>query len=340
MTSARSLLLQAQDKYRRIYYRPVYGNAGDALIAAGFYQLADEIGLDFRELSDAPLELPDLTEDDLVILAGGGWFTSHWDFGTEIIERLTQGEAALLILPQSVYDADAALACLRERDTLLVRERYSLEYVTSARPACGVHLDHDLAIGLDPDWLFAHAPRLHRPADKDQAFSYVALARLRAQAWRTPTLEAWRTDAEASGHRPGARYRDDLSLVCYFGVLDRASALYSAAWLLRAIRWFEAVETDRLHVGIGAALLQRPVRMHANNYHKIRGIFEYSITSDPRLAPWVTFVGADGQVPASPSAPDLDLSASAAPATPASTRRGSARGRRTGRPDRSRQARR
>lgn len=290
MNTVRSVLTDAATRYRRIFYRPIYGNAGDALIAAGFYQLADELGLEYTVLSDAPLALPDLTEDDLVILAGGGWFTSHWDFGTELIERLTEFAPALLVLPQSVYDADAALALLRERDVLFVRERYSLEYVTSRDPACTVHLDHDLALGVDPAWVRTHAPRVRRPADKDQALSYVALARLRATAARGQVMPAWRTDAEASGDERDRRYRDDLSLVAFFGILDRDSALYSARWFLRALSWFDEVETDRLHVGIGAALLERTVRLHANNYHKIRGIYEYSLADDPRFARFVTFV--------------------------------------------------
>lgn len=291
MTSVRDVLNEARTRYRRVYFRPVHGNAGDALIAAGFYQLAEEIGLDYTELQGAPLAVPSLTSEDLLILNGGGWFTSHWGFGQEQIDSLTRFDPALLVLPQSVHDADAALARMRPQDTLFVRERYSLNYVTAANPACTVHLDDDMAVGIDPEWVMAAAPHLRRPGDRHDPVRYAALARLRARALREPVLQAWRTDAEATGLRPDAPWRGDLSLVANFGVLDRRSALFSAAWFLRALSWYRRVETDRLHVAVGAALLGIPVEVHANNYHKIRGVFEQSLRDRSPFDELVTFSG-------------------------------------------------
>lgn len=51
---------------------------------------------------------------------------------------------------------------------------------------------------------------------------------------------------------------------------------------------YRVVNTDRLHVGIAAALLGRRVNLYANNYGKIQAIYEASIAPN---YPNVTFLG-------------------------------------------------
>lgn len=314
MSSVSEVLGELRRRPGRRYYRPSPGNAGDALIAAGFYHLAERLDLPFTELPDGALDPAGPTADDVLILAGGGWLTSHWDFGAPALTALTRLDASLVLLPQSLSGNADALRRLRPRDVLFVRERYSLAYARSLDLRCRVLLDHDLALHVDPRPLLAapgsRATRLRptglpstglpstglssiRPGRlprRRELERSVALGYHRLAARRGGMLRAWRVDAEASGAHPGARWRDDLSLVANHGVLDRDSALRSASTLLRALARYERVETDRLHIGIGAALLGRPVRLHANAYHKIRGIYEYSLRDDPRFGPLVEFV--------------------------------------------------
>lgn len=291
MSTVREVLEEARGRYRRIYVRPGLGNAGDALIAAGFSTLADSIGVTLHELPGVPLEVPQVTGDDLLVLMGGSWLASHWDFGTQVIDHLTRADAPLLVLPSSLHGNEATLRRLRPQDTLFTRERYSDDFARSLGLDCRVEIDHDTALHLDARQVMTRGWAV-RPRDRHDVERLVALARLRAQATRCDTLTAWRVDAEASGAHPHARWRDDLSLVANFGTTDHAAIERSAGWLLRAISWFDRVETDRLHVGIGAALLGRPVTIHTNSYHKIRGIYEYSLRDDPRLGPLVRYVDA------------------------------------------------
>ena len=305
MSSVSELLGELRSGPGRRYYRPSPGNAGDALIAAGFYHLAERLDVPFTELPGGALDAVGPTADDVLILAGGGWLTSHWDFGAPTLTALTRLDAALVLLPQSLSGNADALRRLRPRDVLFVRERYSLAYARSLGLRCRVLLDHDLALYVDPRRLLA-APesgparlgsarlgsaRPGRLPGRRELERSVALGYHRLAARRGGTLRAWRVDAEASGAHPGARWRDDLSLVANHGVLDRDSALRSASTLLRTLARYDRVETDRLHIGIGAALLGRPVRLHANAYHKIRGIYEYSLRDDSRFGSLVEFVG-------------------------------------------------
>lgn len=293
MTTVREALLEARQRHRRIYFRPGLGNAGDALISAGFYALAEELALDHVEVPGAHAAPPDLSADDLLVLMGGGWLTSHWDFGPRLIDTLTSRDAPLLLLPQSLLGHEETLRRLRPQDTLFTRERYSHDFARSLDLRCRVELDHDMALHVDPERLPARLlPRWPGLAlARNDARRFVALGMLRAQAARHPDLAAWRTDVESDGSH-GARWRSDVSLVANFGTADRRAVLTSTGWLFRALSWFRRVETDRLHVGVAAALLGMPVQFHANAYHKVRGVYEYSLRDDPRFAGLVTFVDA------------------------------------------------
>ena len=51
MSSVREVLGELRRRPGRRYYRPIPGNAGDALIAAGFYHLAERLDVPFTELA-------------------------------------------------------------------------------------------------------------------------------------------------------------------------------------------------------------------------------------------------------------------------------------------------
>lgn len=290
MTTTEQELRLARSRHRRIFYRPEWGNAGDALINEGFYDTARAVGLEYTEILNGRTSIPEAGPDDLVVMSGGGALSSHWDFGSRHLTELTAGRAPLLVLPQSLDGETEGLRSLRPQDTLFVRDLYSLEIAHSLDLRCEVHLDHDMAIHVD-------VPRVLReghvriPRTRDDARRAAAFARHRILASRGHTLYAWRQDNEASRESRHARRRDDLSMLADFGTTNPQSNHDSARALLTVVQHYPAVETDRLHVGIGAALVGTPVRMHSNAYHKIRGVYEYSLSTDPRFAPLVTFVG-------------------------------------------------
>jgi exopolysaccharide biosynthesis predicted pyruvyltransferase EpsI len=46
---------------------------------------------------------------------------------------------------------------------------------------------------------------------------------------------------------------------------------------VKKISIYERIHTDRLHIGIASALLEREVHLHSNNYFKIESIYDSSI---------------------------------------------------------------
>ena len=51
--------------------------------------------------------------------------------------------------------------------------------------------------------------------------------------------------------------------------------------LIRVLSGYREVHTDRAHVAIGAAMLGKETIVYSNSYHKVKGIYEYSLSHLP-----------------------------------------------------------
>ena len=167
---------------------------------------------------------------------------------------------------------------MRKGDTLFLRERYSFDYARSLDLDCDIALDHDLGFSVDPGLLLTPI-KAPRPSVKNtRKMLYIAYHYLRSRFRKS--LAALRTDRESRIEGPKKRI-NDLSSVARFGTRDRSLNLFSARWLLKVLSWYDVVETDRLHVFVGCMLVGTKVVLHDSCYHKIRGVFEYSVRSHP-----------------------------------------------------------
>lgn len=267
----------AKNRYKKIYFRPNSGNAGDSLINVGFYSLAEKVDLEYTEISD-DFDYAALGPDDLVILSGGGNIVPYWHAGSDLIRRLTQYSFPLLLMPQSIEGRQDVLSLLRKGDTLFLRERYSFDYARSLDLSCDISLDHDLAFSTNLE-LFTTPVKSPKSSIKNaRKMLYIAYHYVRSRF--TKSLSALRTDRESKIGGP-KRKINDISIVAKFGTRDRDLNLFSAKWLLKVLSWYDVVETDRLHVFVGCMLVGTRVVLHDNAYHKITGVFEYSVKPHP-----------------------------------------------------------
>jgi len=272
-------LRTASTTYRKLYYRPTTGNAGDALINVGFYSICDAIGISFEEVGN-DFDYGSIRENELLILSGGGYIVPYWDGGSELIHQVTQFDFPLLMLPQSIQGREDVLRRLRPQDTLFLREKYSFEYARSLGLECALGVDHDLAFAVDADAVLKETPALppNRRLRDCRKLGYCKYHEFRSTF--ISALDAFRTDIESA--RPGKKSRiNDASLVAKFGTATRAENFYSAKRLLSMLSRYRRVRTDRLHVMIGCVLVNTPVTVFDNAYHKIRGVHEYSIAPFP-----------------------------------------------------------
>lgn len=280
--------LEHAKRYKKVYFRPNPGNAGDSLINVGFYACAEHCGLKYVEIT-RDFDYSSLDGDDLVILSGGGNIVPYWQAGSELIVELTKYQFPLLLMPQSVEGREEILRLLRPKDVLFLREGYSFEYAKSLNLECSIGLDHDLAFSVNAKDVLAAGFRFPPLRGRNvRKIFYILFHYLRSRF--ASELKALRTDRES--RFPGKKRKiNDISSLAKFGTESKELNYSSSYWMLKILSWYKVVETDRLHVFVACSLLEKQVVLHSNTYHKIEGVYNYSIKDSAKGAGKVVFVG-------------------------------------------------
>jgi exopolysaccharide biosynthesis predicted pyruvyltransferase EpsI len=286
-----SLLELARQRAGRLVYVPNRGNAGDALIASAAWQF-------FDELPQAPVCLPieELRSGDRAIFGGGGVFVPAYPAAARWLQVFARaGLSGLVILPQTFRGNEAELAELGPECTLFCREWVSYDFVERIASRCDVRFAPDLALGLDIAALRARLEavgRGHRAIDQI-ALLYSSSARryrrwLRKLAAVEPDaagrLEVFRSDAERTAAGGEKAQLTDVSDFYGSGFRERLECDRITLDLLDLLDTAQLVETNRLHVGIGAALLGKQVILHDNSYGKLRAIYDASLKDWPNVS--------------------------------------------------------
>lgn len=292
---------------KRVFFERLEGNNGDTLITMG----------SLEQLQQADVVLVRKPEQaEAIVINGGGGMTDTWSFGFNKIRKYSTlyPKIPLLIAPSSFSFTKTDFASLlRERIApawIYTREYYSLKLLENVSFSGDVRLgiDHDMALQLksssyvenllsrstqkhilivernDPEsstrtyqpkktsWK-THIPwSVKRPINHHllwplkrihiyQQMPRIGIHTPFAQAWRKQILE----DYPEFQNLPV--YAADISSpeFCSF---KRFSQLIAEA---------AVVVTTRLHVGILASMLGKPTYLKSGSYHKIKGIYEYSL---------------------------------------------------------------
>lgn len=281
-------------EFDRIEFQPNPGNAGDALINAGAWQVFDRLGLSSRIVrphkgAGAPV----------FVYPGGGNLIPRYSFAREVIDqRLKQPFERFILLPHTVRGNEDLLARMDERCHVFCRCRASYEHVCRFAPRAQVYLADDLALAIDVDRLMAparQAMRLARLTLHPRRMRRYLRWRRRIASIRPidGRLLLLRSDEEAL---PGeqADPRLDLSACHGSNYAVRAEAEAVAADFLRVLARADMVESDRLHVAIDASLLGRQVILGENDYGKNRAVYEMSMRG---RFPRTRYRGSDGLAP-------------------------------------------
>lgn len=276
----------------RVHYVPNPGNAGDSVMSAATFQAFDALGIRY--------ETPHLGRFDpsrkVILYGGGGNLYERGRHSHRVLHRLHRDARHLTILPHTIKDVDDLLDAFGANVTVICRERPSYDYVAGRGGRYRTLLMHDLAFSLDvptlmrdgagysPLGTLAHAAvqkvvrRTGYPAPEDllRAIRPPRLPRAIAEHRGGGTINVFRLDGEATGIAIPPD-NADLSTIFMYGVAPKPVACHATRSLLATLDRFDEVRTNRLHVGISAALLGKRVLLHANNYYKIRAIYEFSL---------------------------------------------------------------
>lgn len=253
---------------KRVFYFPNPGNAGDSVIAAATMQAFRRNGITFEEMKgDSPVD------GEVVFLGGGGNFIPLYTGMRWAMGHVHQRAKEVILLPHTVRGNEDILQKLGPNVTIICREIESYRHVVQNTARCNVALGHDMAFHLDPDEIaqsITNVKALEDTFEKRLLDYKVTRDRI-----TDPEVTVFaRRDGESTGQlQDGAiDISDAYAYGCGPGNAERATWCF-----IHAINLAKAVRTDRLHIGIVAAILNKTCELMDNSYGKNTAIYEHSI---------------------------------------------------------------
>ncbi|MGF1681317.1 polysaccharide pyruvyl transferase family protein [Photobacterium minamisatsumaniensis] len=272
-----------------------YGNAGDCLIASGTFQVFDSIGLQYH-IKDREK----FNYNDKVVIYGGGGNLGHMkNDSARILKKLNKEAKHITILPHTIKDIDELLTTFGSNVDIICRERKSYEYVKQVAVNANVFLCDDMAINLDITSInskdFTLIDKINISASylanklnisksqvptKDGIFKMwlinSKIKQLLKSNNKSKTLFAYRKDGEKTNIEiPNDNI--DISEELTISSSEKRITQYNSKIFLKFIDNFDVIHTNRLHVCIGAALLNKEVHFHGCNYFKCKAVYEYTL---------------------------------------------------------------
>jgi exopolysaccharide biosynthesis predicted pyruvyltransferase EpsI len=279
-----------------IHLEVLKGNNGDQLIWMGIAEVLRKTGLHAgRTPHDA----------DLILINGGGAMNDLWPEGAaQVLEALigVAPDKDIVVGPSSYWfrklDFPAILRKSSGRITLFCRERRSEEFLRSLDlpPQVTVMLSQDLAFELrDSEFLreqlsLAQDRQVLCAMRKDCEGEAGVFARTRASwlpapirkplSWLRDRLVANRSADRLTPILRSISPRPAASEIVYRDI----SVSLDFHGFCREVRNSRAVITNRLHVGILGSLLGKRVHLLRGAYHKIDGVYEYSLSENSAVS--------------------------------------------------------
>lgn len=297
-------LVQALGAAGHVVYMPNPGNIGDELIALSTMDLLERLGVDYEVYS----EKASYPRGTTLVYGGGGVLAGGWDYAP-LTELMLQPQwERVVILPHSLRGCDDLLQRMDGRFTVFCREQASLAYCRARNTAAHFELAHDMALYTDtaaqpeleellrrhprPNIFMRLAERLYAKEGATARLCHFyrktrermnrhLRERLYRGAGGAKLAFFMRTDGEAApgmkGTLPAGAMAMDIARYgggnCRLRHLNRLGVLQ----MWHCMQHADIIVTDRLHVGISAALLGLPCILADNSYGKISGVFEHSL---------------------------------------------------------------
>jgi exopolysaccharide biosynthesis predicted pyruvyltransferase EpsI len=264
-----------------ILFLPNTGNAGDSLINVGTAQCLDRLGIRYTSITSGSS-----VEGQVVLLGGGGNFVPAYKTIRAALQKFVRSAKRIVLLPHTIRGNEDLLEQLDNRVTIICRDVKSYRHVLDVCPRATVLLSHDMAFHVDVEqFLFSDESmeayqQVFRQVLTEKKINLQHLQML-------PRVFYSRGDGEKAAPIGGR----DLDLSAAFALGTTSGLAERSAWcFLEMIRTSPPIVTDRLHVGIGAALLGKICTLHDNSYGKNSEVWSHSIKC---FFPTVQFVPAE-----------------------------------------------
>jgi len=253
-----------------VLYYPNPGNAGDSVLAVGTLQAFTRCSVRFQVI-----DLEAMVDDQIVFLGGGGNLVPLYDHIKAAYERFLGRAQKVILLPHTIRGNEELLRRLDHTCTLFCRDLESYNHLRSVNRSPEVILAHDMAFHLDARSLLSNRElaRMAAPVLRDKLRGAGFNEHMIRQK---SSIDFSRLDAESRSISP--KSEADIALLYMLGVGPHEAPM--AAWcFLKTISIASKITTDRLHVGIGSALLGVPCELRENSYGKNRAVYQHSLGS-------------------------------------------------------------
>lgn len=225
-------------KNKKVDFFRFNGNYGDSFIWHGTISLLEQLNIRV-DYVDTDSDI----SNEVLFIDGGGNLVDYYSDVRNFLEKKKDLYKEIVILPHTIYGENQKklLGSLNNNVVIFCREMISYAFAKKYAGRCPVYLWRDCAFYND--------------------FSNL---RIKGKG----ILNAFRKDIESVKDKiPEDNF--DLS---YNGYAKKPLDNF-----LNKINEFEVVNTDRLHVGIVAALLGKTVNLYSNSYFKNHAVYEYSL---------------------------------------------------------------
>ncbi|MBU2564517.1 polysaccharide pyruvyl transferase family protein [Patescibacteria group bacterium] len=213
------------------------GNYGDSLIWHGTKALLSSLNI-----SEHYVDILSSKYNTILFIDGGGNFVDYYSDIRKFLEKKSVLYDEIIILPHTIFGEKqvTVLNNISSKLTVFCREKISAKFLENKLTHGKVYLWHDCAFY--------------------NKFSQISSGK--------GALNAFRTDKESILHTlPESNY--DLSY--------RGYATKPLKELIEVLQKYAQINTDRLHIAIGAALLGKRVKLFPNSYYKNKAVFDYSL---------------------------------------------------------------
>lgn len=257
-------LLSELSKLDKFSYMPNSGNMGDMLIAEATLRWFDKNKLKYKRYKQGK-------RPENFVYGGGGAWIAEWFSGLHQIINIMKKAKRIVILPSSFNNVPEFIKILDERFVVFCREKKSYDYLVSQNTKAKIILDHDMAF------------RMSGKIETNQPAPTKKLRLLSQNLFRhasgvSEDASLFRIDEESAKH-----YKTDLDLsnaLEWFSPYEpNANISFAVSTMFDILNKFQTVKTDRLHVGIAAALLGKNVVLYDNSYGKLSGVYNQTMKS-------------------------------------------------------------
>ena len=240
------------------YSMPNGGNLGDCLIASATIQCLESHQIPWKYIRGNRQRVK---SGDLLVYGGGGSLVSLYQGGIECIESLLALGSNVIILPQTISGHNTFWR--RQRSiTAFCRDLESLHYLSAFEDTSSFFY-HDLATHLElSQEPFSTIASLHRSMLASRPYS---------------SLSVFRNDAE---RKIGIQQDTiDLPSVAYPSMKSTDIIHANSCILLASLAGYSKIYTDRLHVAIGASLLDITVDLYDTSHQKNSSVYKSTLQS-------------------------------------------------------------